>query len=71
MKIDSLHALQIYDSRGFPTVECHVELEDGSLGVGMVPSGASTGQFEAWELRDGDPNRRPRDRGDPADRCNR
>ena len=55
MNIASLKALQIYDSRGFPTVECHVNLEDGSKGVGMVPSGASTGQFEAWELRDGDP----------------
>ena len=55
MNIASLKALQIYDSRGFPTVECHVNLEDGSIGVGMVPSGASTGQFEAWELRDGDP----------------
>ena len=54
MKITSLKALQIYDSRGFPTVECHLELADGSCGVGMVPSGASTEQFEAWELRDGD-----------------
>lgn len=54
MKIASLKALQIYDSRGFPTVECHVCLEDGTKGAGMVPSGASTGQFEAWELRDGD-----------------
>ena len=57
MKIASIQALQIYDSRGFPTVECQVTLEDGSRGVGMVPSGASTGQFEAWELRDGDTER--------------
>ncbi|QXD25951.1 phosphopyruvate hydratase [Opitutia bacterium ISCC 51] len=56
MKITSLKAFQIYDSRGFPTVECHLELADGSCGVGIVPSGASTGQFEAWELRDGDVN---------------
>jgi enolase len=54
MKISSIQALQIYDSRGFPTVECHVVLEDGTEGVGMVPSGASTGQFEALELRDGE-----------------
>ena len=52
MKISSISAFQIFDSRGFPTVECHVELDDGSKGVGMVPSGASTGQFEALELRD-------------------
>jgi enolase len=54
MKITSVHALQIYDSRGFPTVECQVELDDGTTGNGLVPSGASTGQFEALELRDGE-----------------
>lgn len=54
MKISSVQAFQIYDSRGYPTVECHVVLEDGTIGRGLVPSGASTGQFEALELRDGD-----------------
>ncbi|MBY5944457.1 phosphopyruvate hydratase [Photobacterium rosenbergii] len=53
MKIKSVDAYQIFDSRGQPTVEAVVELENGIKGVGMVPSGASTGQFEALELRDG------------------
>lgn len=53
MKISKVEAFQIFDSRGFPTVECHVTLENGSVGCGLVPSGASTGQFEAFELRDG------------------
>ena len=53
MKISSIDAFQIYDSRGFPTVEVHVMLENGIVGSGLVPSGASTGQFEALELRDG------------------
>lgn len=57
MKITSVDAFQIYDSRGFPTVEAVVVLQDGSIGRGLVPSGASTGQFEAWELRDGDSTR--------------
>jgi len=57
MKIDSVHAWQIYDSRGFPTVEAEVTLDNGARGRGVAPSGASTGQFEAWELRDGDPRR--------------
>ena len=43
MKIQSIIARQIFDSRGFPTVECDVVLEDGSLGRAAVPSGASTG----------------------------
>ncbi|MBQ9780685.1 MAG: phosphopyruvate hydratase [Clostridia bacterium] len=50
-------AREILDSRGFPTVEATVVLCDGSVGVASVPSGASTGQFEAHELRDGDKNR--------------
>ncbi len=50
-------AREILDSRGYPTVEATVVLCDGSVGVASVPSGASTGQFEAHELRDGDENR--------------
>lgn len=53
MDIDSIIARQIFDSRGFPTVECDVRLRDGSLGRAAVPSGASTGSGEALELRDG------------------
>jgi enolase len=52
--IVDIHARQILDSRGNPTVEVDVELADGSLGRAAVPSGASTGVHEAWELRDGD-----------------
>lgn len=52
--IESVHARQILDSRGNPTVEVEVELVDGSFGRAAVPSGASTGAHEAWELRDGD-----------------
>lgn len=50
-------AREILDSRGNPTVECEVTLEDGSFGIAAVPSGASTGENEAIELRDGDSNR--------------
>ena len=57
MKIKSIRACQVYDSRGNPTVEAEIELECGARGRGTVPSGASTGQFEALELRDGDPAR--------------
>jgi enolase len=57
MKITSVHAWQIYDSRGFPTVEAEVRLENGARGIGVAPSGASTGQFEALELRDRDPKK--------------
>jgi Asp-tRNA(Asn)/Glu-tRNA(Gln) amidotransferase A subunit family amidase len=57
MKIASLDAFQIYDSRGQPTIEAVVTLADGSVGRGLVPSGASTGVHEALELRDGDPKR--------------
>lgn len=53
MKIIDIHARQILDSRGNPTVEADVRLEDGTLGRAAVPSGASTGSHEAIELRDG------------------
>lgn len=53
MQIKTMTARQIFDSRGFPTVECDVELNDGSFGRAAVPSGASTGSGEALELRDG------------------
>jgi enolase len=52
--IVDIEARQILDSRGNPTVEVDVRLADGSFGRAAVPSGASTGQHEAWELRDGD-----------------
>jgi enolase len=52
--IVDIHARQILDSRGNPTVEVDVVLADGSFGRAAVPSGASTGVHEAWELRDGD-----------------
>lgn len=55
--IKCVHAREILDSRGNPTIEAEVILEDGSIGRGMAPSGASTGVFEALELRDGDPKR--------------
>ena len=53
-KIKSIHARQILDSRGNPTVEVDVRLEDGAFGRAAIPSGASTGIHEALELRDGD-----------------
>src|SRR5947208_16908968 len=55
--IDTIHAREILDSRGNPTVEVEVALEDGSVGHAAVPSGASTGAHEALELRDGDKKR--------------
>ncbi|MGI8392891.1 phosphopyruvate hydratase [Leucobacter sp. W1038] len=55
--IDAVIAREILDSRGNPTVEVEVGLTDGSVGRAAVPSGASTGAFEAYELRDGDPAR--------------
>lgn len=54
MKIKAVHARQILDSRGLPTVEADIILEDGTLGRAAVPSGASTGSHEALELRDED-----------------
>ena len=55
MKVKRVHARQILDSRGNPTVEVEVALDSGAVGRADVPSGASTGRFEALELRDGDP----------------
>ncbi|MBA3963187.1 MAG: phosphopyruvate hydratase [Chthoniobacterales bacterium] len=55
--IRKIHAREILDSRGNPTVEVEVELEGGGCGRAAVPSGASTGEHEAWELRDGDKKR--------------
>src|SRR3954468_7383600 len=52
-KIERTHARQVLDSRGNPTVEVELVLRSGSTGRAMVPSGASTGEFEATELRDG------------------
>ena len=57
MKIKSVHGREILDSRGNPTVEVDVILDDGSFGRAAVPSGASTGEHEAVELRDGDKSR--------------
>src|SRR5579885_3236465 len=56
-KISKIHARQVLDSRGNPTVEAEVWLADGSRGRAIVPSGASTGEHEAVESRDGDPRR--------------
>lgn len=56
-QIKTVHAREVLDSRGNPTVEADVVLEDGSMGRAIVPSGASTGAREAVELRDGDPAR--------------
>ena len=57
LEIEEVKALEVLDSRGNPTVQVEVLLEDGSYGVALVPSGASTGSFEAVELRDGDKSR--------------
>src|SRR5882672_6106618 len=57
MRIKHIHAREILDSRGNPTVEVDVTLVDGALGRAAVPSGASTGEREALELRDGDKSR--------------
>ncbi|MFM8316120.1 MAG: phosphopyruvate hydratase, partial [Deltaproteobacteria bacterium] len=56
-KIAKIHSREILDSRGNPTIEVELTLADGSWGRAMVPSGASTGEHEALELRDGDPKR--------------
>ena len=55
--ISRIHAREILDSRGNPTIEVDVHLEGGAFGRAAVPSGASTGEHEAWELRDGDKER--------------
>src|SRR5262247_259165 len=57
MKITRVHGREILDSRGNPTVEVDMTLEGGAFGRAAVPSGASTGEREALELRDGDPAR--------------
>ncbi len=57
MHIVNIQAYEALDSRGNPTLEVEVELEDGARGLALVPSGASTGSREACELRDGDPGR--------------
>lgn len=56
-RISRIHAREVFDSRGKPTVEVEVTCAGGQTGSAIVPSGASTGQFEACELRDGDPKR--------------
>src|SRR5262244_3468618 len=55
--IDFVHGREILDSRGFPALEVEVVTSDGAMGRAAVPSGASTGEHEAVELRDGDPQR--------------
>src|SRR5882762_6988554 len=55
--ISKVVAREILDSRGNPTIEVDVRLEGGALGRAAVPSGASTGEYGAWELRDGDRSR--------------
>lgn len=57
VKIQSIHAIEILDSRGNPTLEVTLRADDGSVGKAAVPSGASTGEHEAVELRDNDPKR--------------
>ncbi len=57
LAIAEVHAREILDSRGFPTLEAEVTLQSGVVGRAAVPSGASTGKREALELRDGDPTR--------------
>ncbi len=57
MKITQIKAREILDSRGNPTIEADITLENGTMGSAMVPSGASTGEREALELRDGDKSR--------------
>src|SRR5947209_3850690 len=56
-RIERIHAREVFDSRGWPTIEVEVTRECGRTGMAIVPSGASTGQHEAHELRDGDPAR--------------
>ena len=58
LEIEQVIGREILDSRGNPTVEAEVTLIDGTVGRGMAPSGASTGEFEALELRDGEKARR-------------
>ncbi|MBE9064511.1 phosphopyruvate hydratase, partial [cf. Phormidesmis sp. LEGE 11477] len=55
--IEAIQAREILDSRGRPTIEAEIYLSGGAFGIAQVPSGASTGSFEAHELRDGDKSR--------------
>jgi len=57
VSIKNVRALEILDSRGNPTLQVRVELDGGCFGMAAVPSGASTGKYEAVELRDGDSSR--------------
>ena len=57
MRITNVTAIEVLDSRGNPTVEATVSLDDGTQATAIVPSGASTGEREAAELRDNDPRR--------------
>ena len=57
MNITNLYAYEIFDSRGLPTIECCIELANGRKVYASAPSGASVGQAEALELRDGDAHR--------------
>ena len=57
IEIEHVHAREVLDSRGNPTIEVEVMTEEGDIGRAIVPSGASTGKYEALELRDGDKNR--------------
>ena len=57
MEIEKVIGREILDSRGNPTVEAEITLADGTVARGTAPSGASTGEFEARELRDGDKSR--------------
>src|SRR5574343_1980273 len=57
MKIEKIYAREILDSRGNPTIEVEVTTDNGVMGRASVPSGASTGENEALELRDGDKSR--------------
>ena len=57
VKIQKVYGCEILDSRGNPTVSATVQLSDGTMGTAAAPSGASTGKFEAVELRDGDQRR--------------
>ena len=57
LEIEAVVGREILDSRGNPTVEAEITLADGTVARGCAPSGASTGEFEALELRDGDKGR--------------
>ena len=57
LEIEAVVGREILDSRGNPTVEAEIMLADGTVARGCAPSGASTGEFEALELRDGDKSR--------------